>query len=252
MACRSSTSALATAISALSTCSSTSSMWAWPWTGTGSRCAWPPWIWRAGSGSGTPGRPPGRRSTGKRPRRSPTWRRATRTSPSTATSPRWWRRTTLLEVGPLGHLVAFGFGLLLPFQPVVLEDGLVVGDVDRVGVVGQFSVRRELVESVEIGVQGYSTSSEGYVLVDGQTQGVVHVVVLDIVGLAGLGVLQGHDGAVVLSKLGPQVERRQELRLVGAELPVTADKRVFGHESRQGLALRQHYHILKCELPVLD
>ena len=146
----------------------------------------------------------------------------------------------VLEVHALGHLVALGLGLLLPLEAVVLEDGLVVGDVDGVGVVGH----------VPEGVQGYGTSGERDVLVDGQLQGVVHVVVLDVVGLTGLGVLQGHDGAVVLSQVGPEVQRGQELRPVRTELPVAADERVPGHQRRQRLALRHHDYVLEGEVPV--
>ena len=79
----------------------------------------------------------------------------------------------------------------------------------------------------------------GDILLDGESQCVLQVVVLQITHLSGVVILQQAQRTVEAQHLAAQVERRKPARLVGAERPVRGEKRIFGDHRGDRMVLRR-------------
>ena len=143
------------------------------------------------------------------------------------------------DVGAFGQFVLFRGDLLVPPEAVVGKERLGIGKRDRLRIIGFRFLGGELVEAVERRIEPEGAARQGDILLDGESQCVLQVVVLQITHLSGVVILQQAQRTVETQHLAAQVERRKPASLVGAERPVRGEKRIFGDHRGDRMVLRR-------------
>lgn len=124
------------------------------------------------------------------------------------------------DVRAFGQFVLLGGDLLVPFELIVGEERLGVGERDRLRIVGFRILRRELVEPVERRVEPQRTARQRDILLDRQSERVLEIVVLHVAHLPRVVILQQPQRAIETQHFARQVQRRQPAGAVGAVGPV--------------------------------
>ena len=94
------------------------------------------------------------------------------------------------DIHPLRPFVLPGGYLLFPFEPVVCKQRLLIVKSDRLCIPGLSRIHSELVYPRKVRVNGKPASGKSYVLADGQSDTVLHVVIAGIDQLSGLEILK--------------------------------------------------------------
>ena len=142
-----------------------------------------------------------------------------------------------LQVHPFRLFVGLRGDELVPFELVVGEERLAVGDRHRLGIPG-LPARAELVDAREVGIELDGTAREGDVLLDHQAQAVGHIEVGGIDQLAGAGLLQQAQGAVEVAQVAIDDDGGEAARLVGPPGPVVRYEGGARFQRRHGLRPR--------------